>query len=72
MQEYKKLLESGMHASDLARLATLIISRKETDSTRKIVKYIEKSSLSVESISETIKNKAKKKKKKKVGFLACY
>ena len=63
MQEYKKLLESGMHASDLARLATLIISRKETDSTRKIVKYIEKSSLSVESISETIKNKAKKKKK---------
>ena len=68
----QKILGYVMHG--LVQPTTLIILVKGTDDIMKIVNYIEKSCLLVESISETIKNKAKKQKKtnKKVGFLTCY
>ena len=63
----QKILGYGMHG--LVQPTTLIILVKGTNDIMKIVKYIEKSCLLVESSSETIKNKAKKFKKKKIGGL---
>ena len=57
--------------SDLAScMTTLIISNEEMNDSMKIVKSLEASGLSINGISETIKNKTKKNKK--VGFSVCY
>ena len=57
----KKVLESGV--------ATLIISNEDIDDIMKIVKSLEKSSLLIKGVSDTLKIK---KKNKGVDFLACY
>ena len=57
----KKVLESGV--------ATLIISNENIDDIMKIVKSLEKSSLLIKGVSDTLKIK---KKNKGVDFLACY
>ena len=57
----KKVLESGV--------ATLIISNEDMDDIMKIVKSLEKSSLLIKGVSDTLKIK---KKNKGVDFLACY
>ena len=49
---------------------TLIISNEEMNDTMKIVKSLERSSLSIKGVSKTIKNEAKEKTKK--DFLECY
>ena len=57
--------------SDLSScMTTLIISNEEMNDSMKIVKSLEASGLSINGISETIKNKTKKTKK--VGFSVCY
>ena len=43
----------------LARTATLIISKEETEDIMKIVKSFEDSSLLLKGVSETIQNQAK-------------
>ena len=57
----KKVLESGV--------ATLIISNEDMDDIMKTVKSLEKSSLLIKGVSDTLKIK---KKNKGVDFLACY
>ena len=51
----------------LARTATLIISKEETEDIMKIVKSFEDSSLLLKGLSETIQNQAKEQKG---GFLS--
>ena len=58
---HKKILGCGT--------ATLIISNEEINDIMKIVKFLDKSSLLIESVSELIKNISKEKK---VDFLVCF
>ena len=68
---HKKMFGSG-RLSDLAtRNTTLIISNEEMNDIMKIIKSLEESGILIKDVSETIKNKAKKKNKKE-DFSECY
>ena len=60
---------SGTRPSDLAKKTTLIISNEEMNDNMKLVKSFEGSGLLIKSVSETIKNGARKQK---VGFTRLY
>ena len=63
----------GIHKNIFgSSMTTLIISNEEINCIIKIVKSIEESGLLTKGVSETIKNEAKKRKKKKRDFLVCY
>ena len=54
---------------DLASCTTLIISNEKINDIMNIIKSLEKFGLLMKSISETIKNEAKKQKKRFLGTL---
>ena len=56
---YKKALGWGMHPSDIARRATLIISNKEMNDIMKTVKSLEESGLMIKSVRKAMENEAK-------------
>ena len=58
---HNKILDSGT--------TTLTISNEEMEDIMKIIKSIEDSGISLKGVTETIRNK---KKKKKEDFLVCY
>ena len=66
---HKKILGYGIHPSDLAQRATLIISNEEMEVIMKIVKSLEDSGLSLKGVGETIQNEPKEQK---LDFLLCH
>ena len=60
---------SGMHTSYVAKGTTLTISNEEMNDIMKIVKSVEESCLLTNSLSEAIKNEAKKQKGMFLGML---
>ena len=63
----KKLLRSGRISLDSApQTTTLIKPNEQTEDIMKIVKYLKDSGLLIKSVTQTIKNEAKKQR---VGFL---
>ena len=66
---HKKMFGSGMHTSYIAKRTTLIISNEEMNDIMKIVKSVEESCLLTNSLSEAIKNEAKKQKGTFLGML---
>ena len=66
---HQKMFGSGMHTSYVAKGTTLIISNEEMNDIMKIVKSVEESCLLTNSLSEAIKNEAKKQKGTFLGML---